>query len=796
MRALSLLERHLRYLDEKEQDFVTLRYDAELEALGWRTYYLADFSELHSYLHFDRDFAAHEGRYASAEDREVARTELRLAISHLFLSCGERTYLMEPHARELWNHFVFLAVDPHRVRELNERARKALSSLDQQEQTALRSLMAQHELSREDRHRLTQLVEGSFAKLCADMTDISVALETLGSATRNLRTIEQRVTLSIRPICIAHHVSPEEALNVGAAELELVFARFSGRGPFASYRDAHAILILRNLNRILEPRRARAILVTRDSLIWATMQSLAEDSRFGWPSAIDYLRQPEFMFLHLLASATSANDSLAWITEAGETVRHLKTLAASLQATKRHGARKTFAKNARLLFANAKSHWSRHVNVRLAHGADSIEWLKFPCEEPEDSSAPQRARLADSTGDVLEQLLALSRFVVSESNREQMLIDGGIVWSSFLSEGLWARFLELLSDTDAAEVRDLICERYDTEGDAPKIVLRTASPGMISSLQFQSEWYATAFAGLMRANEKRGQHRADAKTLILKAGARILGDQPTDRPEPEGLLFIGLVLTTLGRWALADRCTARALELPGDINRHEAAYTRAVCNRMMALVGRGRYDHYLTIAFEHVQQARLQRARERQLEVRENPRYLKELAIVIMLYWARNVPANQTSSAATVPRMHLTLDETSLPMAKAAIDAALELVIDDVRLQAELLNATVYFQSLPSILDIANARVQLHALEELLSTRSAVDDPTIPKLEDPAYRFTKEFLAASERRALGDDEGFQMAIERLQELSRLSELTETERAFFCDGIELLKAPSVATHSVM
>lgn len=767
----TLLTRHLEYLQRKAPRVELLRRDLKADRKGVRTHFVVDYSELHSYLYFASDAAAIESRIDFEDDRHIALTEFQLGLTHLFRSRADRVFLLPPHAREAWSHLVARSITREDVDRLEMRIRTSINALEPSARRALEVLSRSEAPSAEEKRVLDELVANEFADLLSELDELRVALDSFKSATDRLSSIKNRLVLSVEPICFEEQVDPSTVLSVEKEEVRRVFdsfGRVDSEATFAKVRDAEAIVLLRNLNLALRRKRARVLLVSRDKYIQRSLAQLSDDKRFNWPLGPEHLRTTEDLFLHLLVADTESADQ--WISEIEATIADFTTLAGSLQVAEDRLSSKAVEEHTQRLLESARSQWQRYVNLRLASAVGRLSWLADLDEPGREAAGAMHSTIQD-----------LVRFVESEENRESIV---GLVhqtWASFLSDGMWALFLQLFSKSEAARLVELVSEVHEDQ--RPKLVVTTSFATAVGSLQFKSDRYRRAVRALESTDPPKGGERR-ARALLLEVIAKILGrgrEGGDYRPEAEDLLFLAFVLATMERWHEADRCAATALQLPGEIYGNEAWYLRAVCNRMLAVISRD--PKLLEMASTFIQRAREARAESGERSPREeSPRYLKEVAWIGLLgaSWVKSQKHDEGTNEDRAT------SEGGAGKARQAAQDALSHVTNDSRLEVELLSLLAFGHAIEEEGDLADAVAALEEIDRVLDREPAGVTGRL-SWKTPILASCRLFIEARVALRNEDQEGFRNALSVLRVLAEGEPVSATDRALIRGRLEVLES---------
>lgn len=703
--SISLLRERV---SELRNDFDDLQQSIEV-------YYAVDFSELYSYLNFEReDLKENIGVNLDTQHPEKNALHYRLGLTHLFSTFNGTLYVLPPHTLELWT---YVRTQGHRghdapgkYKQLLEHAR-ALAPEHKELLESLRDPLRAQAVS----ERLLEFIKSTeFGPLCLDVSEF---VEWFKSGNRFKELVQsKKLAYNIDLILSKYSSSFSQVKGPSRESILRVLDKTSPKKRHRRRRqaiiDSRAILLLKEVNQLLKPANAKLVLITRDSYIFALANSLANESWFDWPEMRQHLRGIESIFLDLVLRGTASDEERSgWVLESDlklasmqESV--LRTLLQLKHPKPSRGSVNPLAAIGKKVLDETGQLWDQHINLKLSLASRNVPWLGRNFLELPTADLP-----ADFVNYQREynQLKNLLEFLSTQVYQNLASSDVQSLWSEIDADCLRMGFLNLLGTEGAQRVSRVLTETFQGEEGRTRTLVRSKRFLRMPSVQFVSKPYQDRLQALRVQNHAK--YDQAFLSLVYEAASGL--------NEPEDFLFMAFVLGMIDEWSealkLIEKCSeiVKALH-PAHLSSlavpSEISYLRSLAKRRIAelendpvIASRGYLEAYRDIACCLVEKP-------------EDPRYVKEAAAIAMLYHeaANTVPSLPQEGKPIVFR-----ENADIPTefeAKHLYKHALQLLDnhDDLRLRVSVLNNLAYSEVMGSPPQYNIAEKYLNDIDELI----------------------------------------------------------------------------------
>lgn len=431
---------------------------------GNSLYYSVDFSEIYSYLHYDDSTVHHFGLKISAggeEGRTKAAQQHYLALTHLFHSFWEKPlYLLQPYVLEMYS---YARTQAHQLRKLERTLSGLISSFTTQlkpERTAL--LKAPEKLTEEQKVELLQVMKAEYPTLSIDLLEFerwhtrNKELHTRGQLLKELLTNHRlsHRTDEILKECGIRDSELEKPLLEEEKRVVEAFPPLRSQEEdrqFSRLVDARALLLLRNMNRVLEPRNARLVLITRDTKSPKVAEKLEAEEWFGWTGVKKYFYGIEAIYLDLILQPVLDDEKLEWLTRAdcvlGEMLGSVEQVLEESESNGSISTATEISTGARNLLAQNSENWDQLVGVEFIRTSPTVEWLgkDFVTERVLATSQGKAGEPQVSKDDSL-MLQHLVTLVDSNDFQEVATEDANKLWDGLAADVFGMNSLGIFSD--------------------------------------------------------------------------------------------------------------------------------------------------------------------------------------------------------------------------------------------------------------------------------------------------------------------------------------------------------------
>lgn len=551
-----------------------------------KLYYTVDFSEIYSYLHYGDPNVTDLG-VNIAPVHEVDQTKIKdqhyLALTHLFKTFTDNPlYLLQPYLLEMYSYTQNQAHRSARLgQDLNSQINQFVESLSDEHRQLLRSAKSQKVSAGQDKKLLNLLVTEypGFSILLLEY-DRWHALNTRGQLL-NKMIADKKLTNRTDEILTAYDLRPHDLKSPSLEEEEKVAAAFpahAGEKEKIHAReqsrklDARALLILRNLNRLLEPRGARMILITRDLKSPAVAQHLENEEWFGWKDVRKYFCDIESVYLDLILYSLTEEEKLKWLQDADNELS--KIIICVDQLIEELGPATIPISSVRELSASAKEllnrnsqHWDKLIDVEFIRISPQINWLGedfvkdklFGSSQADGGTNP---RMEPRTRTLLQTIVDLV-----DSPRVQQLAsdDVDVLWDNIIEDvnemNSLSQFSGDLNDV-LNHLKEILSRNYDDPMVFRSIVARSKSFTSMPEIHFRNSDYRH----FVKSFEPWTYSREELVDEVGLELSRLYSQAVANKDKPESYLFMAFILGMLDNWSQAIEMAKHGRELLSKVN--------------------------------------------------------------------------------------------------------------------------------------------------------------------------------------------------------------------------------------
>jgi tetratricopeptide (TPR) repeat protein len=386
-------------------------------------------------------------------------------------------------------------------------------------------------------------------------------LSTRGQLLNKMLT-ERKLTNRVDEVLAVYDFSTRDLESPSLAEEEKIADAFPSH-PFENEKrqarrvDARALLILRNINRLLEPRGARLVLITRDLKSPAVAEQLAKEQWFDWTGVRKYFCDIESVYLDLILHPLKDEEKLRWLENADEELSKMANSVEQLieefrpENTPLSSVRELSTSVRELLKRNSQN-WDKLVDMEFIRVSPEIGWLGEDFVRKQLFSSPvvdeeTTPKMEASTSSLLLKIVDL---VDSPTVQELASEDVGILWENISADVYEMKWLSQFSgDLSEAlnDLRELLSKPYDDPGAFETVVARSKSFTNMPDIHFRNKDYAS-FVNDFRPWTYSKEQLVDEVGLKL---SRLFSQAAAQMEKPESCLFMAFILGMLDNWGQA-----------------------------------------------------------------------------------------------------------------------------------------------------------------------------------------------------------------------------------------------------
>jgi hypothetical protein len=555
------LEKHKLTLETFRERVNELKRGVEFRSQeGNRLYYSVDFSEIYSYLHYDDPKVHHFGvsLFATGEEgRDKLKQQHYLALTHLFQSLSKNPlYLLQPYVLEMYS---YARGQAHKLRKIKRNLSTLISSytrLLKPEHVAL--LRAPEKLTEEQKIELLQVLKEDYPQLSIDLLEF----ERWHTRTREINTRGQLLKELLANRTLSHRTD-EILKECGIRDSELekpsieeenkVVEAFPELRPededreFSRLVDARALLLLRNMNRLLERRNARLVLITRDAKSPMVAEKLKDESWFDWTDVKKYFYGIEAIYLDLILQTVDDKEKLAWLIRADSALTEMvQSVDEMLNET---STATEISAGVRNLLAQHSGNWNQLVDVEFIRTSGSVDWLgkEFVSDILAATGPGKSGERIDVSPKESSMLQQLATFVDSPDFQEVATEDANKLWDGIAADifgmNKLSKFSEKLNEV-VGQFSTLLPGKYDEPELFRNIIENSRSFLNMPTIHFENKLYEDFVKNFQPWRYKE-------EKLIDKLGqqlAELFAQAASNFEKPENCLFIAFVMGMLDFW--------------------------------------------------------------------------------------------------------------------------------------------------------------------------------------------------------------------------------------------------------
>lgn len=532
-----------------------------------KLYYSVDFSEIYSYLHYGDPKVHYSGLtfFSSGEDRQLkSERQHFFALTHLFESFTEKPlYLLQPYVLEMYS---YARTQAHHFRRDEKTLTQLVASIAQRltpEQTRL--LKSPDQSSEDQKLELLEVMKTDYPKLSVDLLEFerwqtrNKELNTRGQLLKHLLTTRKlsHRTDELLKECGIHDSELEKPSLEEEKKVVDAFPPLRSESEdrqFSRLVDARALLLLRNMNRLLERHNARLVLITRDMKSPKVAEKLQNEEWFGWTDVKNYFYGIEAIYLDLLLQPVPDAEKLKWLSEANSTltdmlesvdlVLHETTAEESTDAaTKVSG----FSQN---LVRQNSNNWDDFVEVQFIRTSPSVDWLGSDFVEERVLTAASRRSDGEQPRIKPNESLMLTQLVnfVDSTDFQELAKEGAHqLWSDIAADAVGMNRLGIFSDrlTDImGQLKTVLPSKSDDPEVYRKVIAQSRSFLNMPTIHFESRLY-NEFVTSFRPWRYKETELIDQLGRLLE---ELFSNAASNPEKPENCLFMAFVMGMHDFW--------------------------------------------------------------------------------------------------------------------------------------------------------------------------------------------------------------------------------------------------------
>ena len=529
---------------------------------GNKLYYSVDFSEIYSYLHYDDPKVHHFGvsLFATGEEGRIkSKQHHYLALTHLFQSLSKNPlYLLQPYVLEMYS---YARGQAHKLRKIKRNLSTLIASytrLLKPEHVAL--LKAPEKLTEEQKIELLRVLKEDYPQLSIDLLEFerwhtrSKELDTRGQLLKELlasRTLSHRTDEILRECGIRDSELEKPSLE----EENKVVEAFPPLRPedeedreFARLVDARALLLLRNMNRLLERRNARLVLITRDAKSPMVADKLQDQDWFGWTDVKKYFYGIQAIYLDLILQPVDDEEKLEWLTKADSALT--KMISSVDEMLNETSTATEISAGVRNLLKQHSENWDQLVGVEFIRTSGAVEWLgkEFVTDRVLAATGPgksgQQTGVSPNESSMLQQL---ATYVDSPDFQEVATEDANKLWDGIAADIFGMKKLSKFSETFNEELghfTTLLPAKHDEPELFRNIIANSRSFLNMPTIHFENKLYEEFVKNFQPWRYKE-------EKAIDKLGRQLhdlFSEAASNFEKPENCLFIAFVMGMLDFW--------------------------------------------------------------------------------------------------------------------------------------------------------------------------------------------------------------------------------------------------------
>jgi len=777
--VVASLQSHKSTLQRFRDRVNELKFDREYKSQADnKLYYSVDFSEIYAYLHYDDPAVRYYGLNLFSSEEEIGKQQHYLALTHLFKSFSKTPlYLLQPYVLEMYS---YARTQAHHHRGIKKTLSELISSVKQGLKPDHTKLLQNPEkLSEEEKAELLEVMRADYPKLSIDLLEFErwhtavQELTTRGQLLKQL-LIDGKLSHRTDEILKEFKINDSELARPSMEEEKRVVDAFPPlRGEdqdrqFSRLVDARALLLLRNMNRLLECHNARLVLITRDMKSPKVAERLQDESWFGWTDVKKYFYGIEAIYLDLLLQAMEEETKkIEWLTKADQVLTDmLQSVDKVLEETNVEDSTSVgteISNVARDLLEQNSQNWNELVGVEFIRTSPALDWLgtDFVTDRVLTAASQTRtgepAQIKPNESKILKQLVS---FVDSNDFQEVAAEGASKLWydiaGDVFSLSIFGNRLNEVLD----QLKTILPSRSDHPELFRKIVANSRSFLNMPTIHFQNKLYQEFIKNFRPWSYKEeefidqlGRHLAD----LFPYGA-------ANAEKPESCLFMAFVLGMFDFWDAA----VEIAEYGGEHTKGK----RSEFDYFLAYAKYRRVDMHNfppAEALEHYIQADT----DIRAALKANPydpRYLERRGAIALRYHHTLTRVNKKSSAA-LPSKEI----AGILEARGFLKQAVQRAGDDRKIRVRALNNLAYSYGTNDPPELEEAEECIKQIEVQFDEATNDPDHSLPNIHQwPFVMDTVWYIGAKIAYSRGNVTELRRNRDRLQTALAEANLLEAE----------------------
>lgn len=541
----------------KEQ-ILLLRSDAAFKEQGGKLFYALDFCEIYGYLQIEAGIEETDFLIIY-KDLEKANASYRLAMVHLFNRFADKFYLLGPHLGEMWLHFMTLR---EKLEKASSTLYKKAIGIGQREIEILKPLMDKksgESLSDDETNQILGLVKDQFENICVEISNFInknnyvYRLDRLKEFMHKLEHTENILKgLTIKNFGDLNPTISEQQ------EFYDAFPEESKRSRVNVLNDAFAMGYLYKINKLLESKNAKLLLITRDKLIRAALNILKESNSI-FCKCESYLRNTYFVFLDIIMySFDSIEEKKKWLDESLERIGNIEKSIISISTEGQ------FSLKLQTVIESFLREWESQIELRLSMAVNKLGLIPLTVAGEERDDLLEKIKDEDSK-QKYKLLKDFFQFLSLKSYQESVKKECKNIESKMTMD-------ELLFSFSASINIHLSGEEQ---------ALRNVEQLQLCILQFDSDELQKSFDKINWESDSKKK-----LGIIQYLSNRIISSLLSQ--EPEYWLFMAYILGIVNDWSNALTLAQKGLELATGKeafikSSYEIHYFMSIARRMIAM---------------------------------------------------------------------------------------------------------------------------------------------------------------------------------------------------------------------
>lgn len=594
---------------------------------GNRIYYTVDFSEIYSYLHYgDPDVTDFGMSVTSTKDElpSKAGEHHYLALTHLFNSFSSAPlYLLQPYVLEMYSYTRMQAHQSLRnERRLGDLLVSCAASLKPDHRRLLQGMESPEALTQVQRKDLLEEFASDYPTLSIDLLEYdrwreeNTKLKNRGQLLK-VMLVKRKISHRLDEMLAECGVHPSRLAEPTVAEEKTLADMFPGHPnegsrKFSRLLDARAVLLLRNINRLLEPLNARLILVTRDTKSPKIAERLEGEEWFGWKNVKEFFYGIETVYLDLILQHKEDDEKLTWLKNAeaklSSMLRSLEHLLAEAAGGDTHVPAGSISAGTWHLLERNAADWNKLTEVEFIRTSPAVDWLgeDFVNHRLLTTAFREKDEVRGVNKDQISLLKNLVAVVDSKEFQQLATQDANNIWNGIT----W----DVFGMASLGEFKESLVQTLDNL--KTRLREHSSNPALFKARVERS----VSFSNMPTINFNTSAYKDFAKdfrpwiyereSLLDKVGqklAELFSRAATNPQNPESWLFMAFVMGMLDYWQQATVLASKGLSLVkkgGDKREFQYFIADAKCREAseQAEDPAEALKRYIS-AYKHIQQA-------------------------------------------------------------------------------------------------------------------------------------------------------------------------------------------------